>query len=260
MAGNSRDPGRSVTARALSVLNAFDIGHVRLTLTEIARRADIPLATAHRLVGELETWGALDRDGNGRYAIGLRLWEIGLLAPVHASLRQVALPFMQDLYESTGENIHLAVRDDTEAVYVEKLSGKRSTPIISRSGGRLPLHATGVGKILLAHAPSALVQKYCEGVLARHTPYTIVEPGRLMRELHTVRSRGFAQTSEEMTLGSCSAAVPVRDPSGEVIAALGVVVQSVRADTSKLVRPLLPTAEAIRQRLAVRNHMIMDAG
>lgn len=260
MAGNSRNPGKSVTARALSILDAFDIDHVRLTLTEIARRSDIPLATTHRLVGELETWGALERNDDGRYSIGLRLWEIGLLAPVHASLRQVALPFMQDLYESTGENVHLAVRDGNEAVYVEKLSGKRSTPVISRSGGRLPLHATGVGKVLLAFAPDEVVQRYYEGALTRHTPYTIVEPGRLARELQSVRSRGFAQTSEEMTLGNCSAAVPVRDGSGEVIAALGVVVHSVRADASKLVRPLLPTAEAIRQRLNARNHTTTDVG
>src|SRR5437764_10655663 len=111
---------------------------------------------------------------------------------------------MQDLYESTGENVHLAVRDGLEAVYVEKLTGRRSTPIISRSGGRLPLHSTGVGKVLLAYAPKTVVHQYCEESLSRHTPYTIVEPGRLHRELESVRARGFAQTSEEMTLGNCS--------------------------------------------------------
>lgn len=86
MAGNSRDSGRSVTARALSVLTAFDVEHTRLTLTGIARRADIPLATAHRLVGELEAWGALQRDDGGQYSIGLRLWELGMLTPVNRGL------------------------------------------------------------------------------------------------------------------------------------------------------------------------------
>jgi DNA-binding IclR family transcriptional regulator len=249
MAGNSRDPGRSVTARALSVLTAFDVEHTRLTLTRIAQRAGIPLATAHRLVGELEVWGALQRDADGYYSIGLRLWEIGLLAPVHLELRQAALPFMQSLCGATGENVHLAVRDGLETLYVEKLVGPRSAPIISRRGGRLPLHTTGVGKVLLAHAPSAVVHEYCEHGLSRHTPYTITEPGRLGRELLCVRSRGFARTSEEMTLGNCSVAVPVRAADEAVVAAIGIVAHSARAEPSKLVKSLFPAAEAIRDRL-----------
>ncbi|QUG99445.1 IclR family transcriptional regulator [Saccharopolyspora erythraea] len=249
MAGNSRDAGRSVTARALSVLTAFDIDHSRLTLTAIARRAGIPLATAHRLVRELEHWGALHRDSEGRYSIGLRLWEIGLLSPVNSTLRQVALPFMQELCAATRDNVHLAVRDGTEAVYVEKLTAHTSVPIVSRSGGRLPLHATSVGKVLLAHAPASLLQECCEHGLSRHTPYTITEPGRLGRELQGVRARGFAQATEEMSLGNCSVAVPVRDATGSVVAALGLVAHSVRAEVVKLVKPLLPAAESIRQRL-----------
>ncbi|MGW0891890.1 IclR family transcriptional regulator [Saccharopolyspora sp. NPDC002578] len=260
MAGNSRDSGRSVTGRALSVLTAFDVDHTRLTLTAIARRAAIPLATAHRLVGELEAWGALHRDDDGRYAIGLRLWEIGLLAPVHTALREAALPFMQELCENTRENVHLAVRDHWDAVYVEKLTVPRSVPIVSRTGGRLPLHPTGVGRVLLAHAPAQVVQEYCERGLSRHTPYTITEPGRLARELQAVRSRGFARTSEEMTLGNCSVAVPVRDGTGTVVAALGLVARSVRAEHSKLVKPLLPAAEAIRRRLAEHDLARSDAG
>ncbi len=249
MAGNSRDAGRSVTARALSVLTAFDTEHTRLTLTEIARAADIPLATAHRLLGELEEWGALRRESDGRYCVGLRLWEIGLLAPVHTRLRREAMPFMQDLHQSTGENVHLAVRDGLQAVYVEKLAGRRSAPIISRSGGRLPLHTTGVGKVLLAYAPSSVVHAYCEGTLSRPTPYTIVEPGRLGQELFGVRQRGFAQTTEEMTLGSCSVAVPVR-VHGELVASLGLVVHSARAEFVKLLKPLAPAADSLGRRLA----------
>jgi DNA-binding IclR family transcriptional regulator len=259
MAGNSRDPGRSVTARALSVLTAFDIDHTRLTLTEIARRSEIPLATAHRLVGELEMWGAVHRDTDGRYSIGLRLWEIGLLSPVNTTLRATALPFMQELHDITGENVHLAVRDGVEAVYVEKVTGRRSTPIVSRNGGRLPLHATGVGKVLLAHAPTTMVHEYCEHGLARLTPYTIVEPGRLARELHSVRERGFAHTAEEMSLGSCSVAVPVWGANGAVTAALGLVVNSVRAEFPRLAKTLAPAAEGIRQHLLGQQRSSCDA-
>ncbi|GAB3674582.1 IclR family transcriptional regulator [Saccharopolyspora tripterygii] len=258
MAGNSRDPGRSVTARALSVLTAFDADHPRLTLTAIATRADIPLATAHRLVRELELWGALQRDSDGRYIIGLRLWEIGLLAPVSGRLREAALPYMQELCETTHDNVHLAVRDELDAVYVEKLTTPRSVPIISRTGGRLPLHATGVGKVLLAHAPATALHACCERGLTRHTAYTITEPGRLGRELQGVRTRGYASANEEMTLGNCSVAVPVHDTSGTVVAALGVVAHSVRADVARLVRALLPAADGIRQRLADGERVNLD--
>lgn len=258
MAGNSRDQGRSVTARALSVLTAFDIDNTRLTLTAIARRADIPLATAHRLVRELENWGALQREDDGRYAVGMRLWEIGLLSPVNSRLREVALPFMQELCESTHDNVHLAVRDGTHAVYVEKLSTPRAVPIISRPGGRLPLHATGVGKVLLAHASTGVVQRCWENGLSRHTPYTITEPGRLARELRGVRDRGFAQANEEMTLGNCSVAVPVHGHTGEVVAALGMVAHSVRAEVQQLVRRLVPAAESIRQQLIQRERFGPD--
>ncbi|SFT71205.1 transcriptional regulator, IclR family [Actinopolyspora lacussalsi subsp. righensis] len=252
MAGNSRQSGRSVTERALSVLTAFGPDADRLSLTEISHRAEIPLATAHRLVGELENWGALQRESDGRYAIGLRLWELGLLAPVHTGLRGVAMPYMQQLHEQTGANVQLAVRDGLQAVYVEKLTGRRSTPIISRSGGRLPLHTTGVGKVLLAHASREEVQEYCAHHLSRHTPYTIVEPGRLVREIGGIQRRGFAWTTEEMTLGSCSVAVPVRS-EGEVVAALGLVVDSARAEVAKLVRPLSRAAGSIGERLAEAN-------
>lgn len=113
----------------------------------------------------------------------------------------------------------------------------------------MPLHTTGVGKVLLAHAPSAVIQTYCERGLPRYTPYTITEPGRLMRELQAVRNRGYAHASEEMTLGNCSVAVPVWDVDGSVIAALGIVAHSVRAEIPKLVKPLLPAADGIRKRL-----------
>lgn len=250
MAGNSSKPGQSVTARALALLGAFDVAHPRLSLTELARRADLPLATAYRLAGELESWRALDRDDDGFYRIGLRLWEAGLLAPVSSRLRAIALPFMQDLYEATRENIHLAVRDGFDALYVEKLSGHRSVPIISRIGTRLPMHSTGVGKALLAHAEPAFIQAYCQRPLPRYTRCTITERGRLLRELRTTAERRYALTNEEMTLGSCSVAVPIPLDGGTPTAALGIVVHSVRADLAKQVPALHAAAEEIAARLA----------
>ncbi|MBY8871374.1 IclR family transcriptional regulator [Micromonospora sp. PLK6-60] len=250
MAGGVGVPGTSVTARVLAILGAFDVAHPTLTLTDIARRAGLPLTTAHRLVGELVAGRALARGPDGGYAIGVRLWETALLSPLHTRLREVALPFLQDLHAVVRENVHLAVRDGDEALYVEKVSGHRSVPIISRVGGRLPLHATGVGKALLAFQPPAVIAAHLRRPLARCTPYTLTEPGRLHRELAGVRRRGWARTHEEMTLGSCSVAVPVLDPDGTALASIGIVVHSLGARLPRLVPALREAAGQVAARLA----------
>nr|MDT0657339.1 IclR family transcriptional regulator [Micromonospora sp. DSM 115978] len=248
VAGTGHRP--SVTSRVLAILAAFDVRHPSLSLSDIARRAGLPLATAHRLVGELVAWGALTRGTDGGYTIGVRLWEVGLLSPLHSRLREVAAPFLHDLAASTRENAHLAVRDGGEALYVEKFTGHRAVPILSRVGGRLPLHATGVGKALLAYSEPAFVAAYLRENLMRCTPYTIVEPGRLARELDRVRLRGWAGTREEMTLGSCSVAVPVLTADRVAVAAIGIVAHSLRASLEPLVPALRTAAEGVAARLS----------
>ena len=248
MAGGSAEPGRPVTARALDLLGAFDTGHRRLTLTQLADRADLPMATTHRLVAELAAWGALTRRADGRYEVGHRLWTLGLLAPVQGELREVAAPFLQDLFAATGDTVHLAVREGDRALYVERLSGKASVPVVSQVGGRLPLHTTGVGKVLLAHAPPEVV-RHVMAHLTRETRHSVVQPGRMARELGEIRRRGFARTSEEMSLGACSVAVPVPDADGAVVAAVGVVAPSVRRDLVRLVPALQVAAHGIARQL-----------
>ena len=148
-----------------------------------------------------------------RYSVGRRLWALGLLAPVQTGLRETASPFLQDLHAATRATVHLAVRDGTEVLYVDRLSGSRSVPVVSRVGSRLPLHATGVGKVLLAAAPRA-VQDEALRDLRRVTRYTITQPGRLRDQLRRVRAAGYATTAEEMSLGACSIAVPIAVPLG----------------------------------------------
>src|SRR5947209_20584232 len=101
MAGNAAQAGVSVASRVLAVFAAFDAEHRTLTLTAIARRAGLTVPTAHRLVGELTEWGALARVDNGQYVLGRRMWDLGLLAPVQVGLRQLASPFLHDLYAAT---------------------------------------------------------------------------------------------------------------------------------------------------------------
>ncbi len=247
MAGRSSTPGRSVTSRALAVLGAFDTGAPRLSLSEIAERSGMPLTTVHRLLGELTDWGALQRRPDGRYEIGRRLWDLGLLAPVQLELRQVAAPFLLDVHTATRDTVHLAVREGRSALYVERVSGRESVPVVSQVGSRLPLHATGVGKVLLAHAP-ADVRRQVLAELTRVTPYTVTQPGRLESQLRRVRQQGYAQTTEEMSLGACSVAVPVRQDD-EVVAAIGIVVPAVGQRRAQLVAALQVAAQGIGRSL-----------
>lgn len=248
MAGNTSTPGTSVTGRALALVGAFDEQHRRLTLTELAGRAGLPVATAHRLVGELVAWGALRRTPAGDYVVGRRLWDVGMLAPVQTGLRDVASPHLHDLYGATHATVHLAVRDGAQVLYVDRLSGNASVPVVSTIGSRLPMHATGVGKVLLAHAPAS-VQQEVLSQLTRITPYTVSQPGVLQRQLRQVLAQDHATTSEEMSLGACSVAVPVR-AGGAVVAALGIVVPSLRKDAPRLVAALQVAAHGVGRSLA----------
>ena len=240
----------SVTSRVLSILGAFDERHPRLTLSEIAGTTGLPVSTAHRLLGELQAWDAVERDSEGRYVIGRRLWKVGTLAPVARELREASLPAMQDLYEATHENVQIAVREGTQALYVERIHGKSSVPVLSRPGVPLPMHATGVGKVLLAFAPREVVEEVVEG-LKPITRYTITERGRMLRELSTVRRLGYARTTEEMGYGTCSLAVPVQDAAGEVVASLALVTRTGRRDLAKFLPALRVASASISRRMGV---------
>jgi DNA-binding IclR family transcriptional regulator len=243
MPRTSAGPGVSVTSRVLSILGVFDGENRSLTLTEIAQRAGLPLPTAHRLVGELAAWGALQRTSRGAYVIGRRLWDLGLLAPVQTDLRDVASPFLQDLYGATLATVHLAVRDGAAALYLDRVSGHASVPVVSKTGGRLPLHSTGVGKVLLAFAPAAVRAQVLAAPLQRFTPYTIASPSRLASQLERILKDGYATTAEEMTLGACSVAIPV-SVAGQVVASLGIVVPDLRS-RARLVPAMQVAAQGI---------------
>jgi len=247
MAGNTASPGRTVTSRVLAILAAFDAGHRSLSLADLARRAGLPLSTAHRLVGELVSWGALRKLDDG-YAIGSRIWELGLLAPAEADLRQVAAPFISDIYAATRATVQLAVRDGAEVLYLARSAGRDSVAVRNDIGSRLPLHATGVGKVLLAHAPVEISGQILKRLI-RVTPYTVTEPGRLVRQLQQVRKDGYATTAQEMSLGACSVAVPVVDADHRVRAAIGVVVPDLHRGVDRYVSVLSVAANGIARQL-----------
>ncbi|MFB7493656.1 IclR family transcriptional regulator [Streptomyces sp. NPDC056161] len=244
----SSSPPKSVTARALAVLAAFDIEHPLLTLSQLARRSGLPVATVYRLAGELEDGRFLDRDGSGRYGLGVRLWEMGVLTPIHGRLREAALPFLLNLQYDCRETVQLAVCDGTAAIYIEKLTSEVSVPAESRIGARIPLHATGIGKTLLAFGPEAFAEAILAMPLQRYSPDTITDRRKLARQLAHIRQQGYAESRQEYHLGSTSIAAPVL-VGGTAKAAIGILSYTLRDDLDQYATALLHAAENLARRL-----------
>jgi DNA-binding IclR family transcriptional regulator len=257
MSGGSTVAGQTAASKIFTILDAFVPDEPGLNLTQLSRRSGLPLATTHRLARELVGWGGLELDEAGTYRIGVRLWEIGSLAPVRGGLRELAIADMEDLYEATHENVQLAVRDGLEALVLEKISGRHSLEIVARVGGRLPLHATGLGKVLLAHAPESVVDAVIEAGLPALTEHTITDPAELRACLEGVRQNGFAWTRDEMTLGSVSIAAPIFGPNELVVAALSIVVRSRVTDVARLSPTVKTAARGLSRRVAASWHRIV---
>ena len=245
----------SAAGKALAVLATFGRDRQSQTLTQIAHQTGLALSTTHRLVSELAEWGALERGDGGSWHIGLRLWEVASVCPRGQILRDVALPFMQDLYEATHENIQLAVREGTELVFVERIAGHRSVELRTMVGARFPLAATGMGRVLLAHAPTDIQEAVLEHPLQAWTRYTITDPDVLRAQLKGIRREQVVVSDRQFSESTLAVAAPVRiGPSGPVHAALGVVVAADRTTerVRALRRPVLHAAQAISAELGRR--------
>ncbi|MFD0903902.1 IclR family transcriptional regulator [Actinomadura sediminis] len=244
--GRGRPP---VTRRVLDILGAFSAERPALSITQIARRAGLPLSTAHRLVGELTCWGALERDADGLYRIGLRLFEVAALAPRGPALREAAMPFLEDLYEATHENVHLAVLDGLEVVYIERISARDAVHVFSRVGGRWPAHATGVGLAMLAHSDRDLQERAIAAPLRRFTDRTISSGPQLRRALAEVRRTGVAISDGQVESFALSVGAPVFGPDDTVVAAVAIVVPNTGWDARSLVPVVRASARGISRAL-----------
>lgn len=249
MSGRPVSTERSLTRKTLDVLGAFTAARPYLTLSEISRATGLSLTTTHRIVGDLVGWQALERGGDGRYHIGIRLFETAALSPRGLPLREVALPFMEDLYEATHENVQLAVREGLEVVYVERLAGREAVRVLTRVGGRFALHATGVGLVLLAHAPAEIQEQVLAGPLTRWTDRTVSDAAALRRTLADVRLRGVAVSDRQVTDDAVSIACPIHDRTDAVVAALSVVVHADGSQPATIVPAVRAAARSISRAL-----------
>ena len=241
----------SVTARSLAVLAAFENSSGALSVARIAQRAHLPVSTTYRLVHELETWGALDKNVDGKYQVGMRIWELGQLAGLRLRDRR-ARPFLQDLFDLTHENVHMAVRQGAQALYVDKIYGSRKVPVVSRVGGRLPLHATAVGRVLLAAEPKWFIEAYLDKELEAPTMKTMIDRTELSQAIKQTADQGYSIAIEQMRVGACSVAVPLI-VDGQTVASIGLVLEAHRSGEIKRLLPMLQgTVDRIQKALSAR--------
>lgn len=244
------EPSRSVLRRAFSILDAFEAGDTELSLTAIAQRAGLPKPTVFRMAHDLVSWGALERGAQGGYRLGVRLFVLGERVPRHRDLRETAMPFLEDLYEATHENVNLGVLHDSEVLYLARVTGHRSSDVVLRVGNCLPAHSTSIGKALLAYSDGAVVRAVVAAGLARLTPNTIVLPGPLTRALRQVVERGYATNCEETHRGVVSVAAPVFGPHHLPLAAISITGRAGRFDVHRLAPAVRTAAAALTRSLA----------
>ncbi|MET9634121.1 IclR family transcriptional regulator [Lentzea sp. NPDC006480] len=240
---------RAVVEKAFAVLEAWDHRSETLGASELARRTGLPKSTSHRVLGILEAAGVVERL-DGSYRLGERLRGItDVVTAGFPQLREVGLPFMQDLYELTHETVHLAVLDGADAHCVEKIYGHRRSPLRSRVGGVLPAHSTALGKVLLAYSGLNAQRLVLTGPLRRYTANTVTEPMRLAAELRGTRRAGFAHDLAETHPGVACVAAPVLDETGRAVAALSVSGPVDRFDPPAVVEQLCRAARATARAL-----------
>lgn len=216
--------GESVLCRVVRIFEAFDSDTPAVTVSELAKRADLPLATASRLVNELVGYEWLRRDSRGRVGVGVRIWELASRASPTLNLRAAAMPFMQDLHAVVGHHVQLAVLHHREALYIERLSAPGAVRNLSRPASRLPLHASAPGLVLLAHSPIALQDAILSGPLTPFTRHTVTDPKVLRSLLGEIRRCGLAFCVGHIDETTTSIAAPLRAADGRTVAALSILV------------------------------------
>src|SRR6266700_2547209 len=244
MAATETNPATAVE-RALSILEAAAQRREGLTNAEISRKLGIPKSSASYILRTLEKRSYLRREAEtGRYRLGLKILSLGGDAQANLDIAGVALPFMRALVERIHLTVHLAVLDQGEAVYIEKVEAPGFFKVNTWVGRRMFLHSTSVGKCLLAWLPKNEVEALVrQQGLKKRTPKTITTMTRLLADLEHVKDEGYAVDDEENSLGARCLGSPVFDTIGNVTAALGASGTLTQVDEASMPR----LAEAVKE-------------
>ncbi|OVZ55130.1 transcriptional regulator [Pigmentiphaga sp. NML080357] len=243
----------SSVASAIRVLKAFSETEVEIGISTLAKRLGLAKSTVHRLASTLAAEGLLEQNTeNGRYRLGLGLFALGALVRRRMDISTQALPYLHELREITGETVHLATLEQSNIIYLFNLESHQAIRMRSYVGARKPAFCTSEGRALLAFQGPEILARVLKDGLAARTPQTQTDPAELRKTLEQARREGYAVDDEESEVGMRGLAAPVRDHSGQVIAAIGIA-GPVQRLTKKAIRgfiaPVVQTADAVSARL-----------
>jgi IclR family KDG regulon transcriptional repressor len=246
----------SSVANAIQLLKTFSDEDSELGISALAERMGLAKSTVHRLTSTLVEAGMLEQNKlTGKYRLGLAMFELGSLVRRKIDISFEAKPWLMTLREQTGETVDLSILDHGGVVCINFLESQKVNRISSGIGLRKPVHCTAEGKALIAFQPPLAIERIIAAGLERRTPRTIIEPAALQDELSKVRALGYATDDEEYELGVRSIAAPIRDDSGNSVAAVGVTGPSHRLSKNRLLdleRYVDGAATAISLRLGAR--------
>ena len=250
MAGNSTESGRSVTSKITSILMTFTQGSEH-SLTEIARLAELPISTTHRLTTELAAWRLLERTPDGLYHAGLPLGMISNCPDRAPTLHERAPCVLEDLAATTHHRARLGVLRELEVAYIEKQPGHRPVTGFTPAA-TLPAHPTALGRALLAFSPPGLVEMTILRGLHPYTTHTITSPDRFRRALAVTRLTRVAVTRFELEACACGVAMPVFGPGGDVLAAIELTVRDLGTTLQPVLTALTIAARSLTRELATQ--------
>ncbi|MEV4189060.1 IclR family transcriptional regulator domain-containing protein [Streptosporangium canum] len=241
-------------ARGLSVIRAFGAATPELTLSEVARATGLTRAAARRFLLTLVDLGYVRTDGR-LFALSPRVLELGYAYLSGLSLPEVAEPHLARLVAEVRESASMAVLDGEDIVYVARVATTRIMRVSIDIGTRFPAHCTSMGRVLLAGLPAGEPDaRLGRAGLRGFTARTVTTPSALLAELDRVRSQGWAMVDQELEEGLRSVAVPVRDRSGRVVAAMNISSHASRTTVESVRNDLLPPLLAAAARVEADLH------
>ena len=243
-----------VIDRAAQILDCFGFDHQELSVSEIGAKTALHRSTAHRILMALEYNDLIQQNpDNGKYRLGIKLFRLGHQAVSHLDLREICRPFLARIMNETKETVHLAVLDENQVLYLDKVEGPHALRMPSRVGRHIPTYCTSLGKAML----SCLDEQEVKGILGKqpftaYTANTVKNVEQLLADVRAVHKRGYAVDNEEIEIGLRCVGAAIRDHTGAMVGAISAAAPSARLAEKKIPRVgrlVMAVAEEISEQL-----------
>lgn len=225
-----------VIDRAAQILDCFGFDHQELSVSEIGAKARLHRSTAHRILMALEYNDLIQQNAeNGKYRLGIKLFRLGHQAVSHLNLREICRPFLTRIMDETKETVHLAVLDEDQVLYLDKVEGPHALRMPSRVGRHIPTYCTSLGKAMLSCLDDYEVKNiFRDRTLRPYTANTVKTLDRLLTDLRVIRRRGYSVDNEEIEIGLRCVGAPIRDYTGAMVGAISTAAPSARLSAQKI--------------------------